>query len=311
MLRILARGGGEAVDTADPKAIWFDLEHANEEEERAVETALEIDVPIAAERSAFEESARFYEENGALFLTVTLLSRRDDGPFVSGAVTFVLVKGKLVTAREIRPRAFDIGPGRASARISLATNGADVAMALVEGAVERLADLISEATRDCGAISAEIFSQDDPAPDLRDQLRRLGRIGALIAMSHDSLSSLQRLLVFSRHVCERHGLDEAKLRALQRDAAELERVAEALQTRLAFIQDATLGLVNAGTNDVLKALSLATMAFVPPTLVASIFGMNFKAMEWFDEPWGPWLGFALMFAAPAALFAFARWRKWF
>jgi magnesium transporter len=62
---------------------------------------------------------------------------------------------------------------------------------------------------------------------------------------------------------------------------------------------------------VLKALSLATIAFVPPTLIASIFGMNFRAMTWFDQPWGPWVGVALMILAPASLFAIATWRRWF
>jgi len=61
----------------------------------------------------------------------------------------------------------------------------------------------------------------------------------------------------------------------------------------------------------LKALSLATITFVPPTLIASIFGMNFVGMTWFHEPWGPWVGFVLMFAAPLALLGIAKWRGWF
>jgi magnesium transporter len=84
-----------------------------------------------------------------------------------------------------------------------------------------------------------------------------------------------------------------------------------MQPRLSFLQDAMLGLINAAQTNVLKALSLATIAFVPPTLIASIFGMNFTAMTWFHEPWGPWVGVAMMLIAPAALFAIAKWRKWF
>ena len=109
----------------------------------------------------------------------------------------------------------------------------------------------------------------------------------------------------------KHGLDVARISALARDVGELERIAETLQPRLSYLQDAMLGLINANQTNVLKALSLATIAFVPPTLIASIFGMNFKAMTWFDAPWGPWVGFALMFAAPAILFAIAKWRRWF
>src|ERR1041385_5610140 len=120
MIRIVTRGGTECTSVDNPQALWVDLENPTDAEEKSVEAALEIDVPTPAERAAFEESARFYEDNGALFLTANFLGRRDDGPFLSGAVTFILVKNKLVTVRQIRPRAFDIGQGRASARIGQA-----------------------------------------------------------------------------------------------------------------------------------------------------------------------------------------------
>jgi magnesium transporter len=309
MLRVIAKGGG-AAECGDPAALWYDLESPDESEESQVETSLGIDVPTPAERAAFEESARYYEEDNALHLTATLLGRRDEGPLVSGAVTFILADGKLVTVRQVRPRAFDIGHGRASARIGSAASGADVMMALIEGAAERLADVLAEATRDANMLSVEVFDEAQ-APDLHRALRELGRIGALAAMAHDSLVSMQRLLVYARAAKGKYGLDPARVSALARDVGELERIAETMQPRLSFLQDALLGLINAAQTNVLKALSLATIAFVPPTLIASIFGMNFDAMTWFRAPWGPWVGVAMMFAAPAVLFGIAKWRRWF
>ncbi|ANP45096.1 CorA family divalent cation transporter [Candidatus Viadribacter manganicus] len=309
MLRVIAKGGSE-VACADGAALWYDLESPDEGEERDVEVSLGIDVPTPAERAAFEESARYYEEGEALHLTATLLGRRDEGLLVSGAVTFILAKGKLVTVRQVRPRAFEIGQGRASARIGSAQNGADVMLALIEGAAERLADLLAEAKRDANALSLNVFATEG-APDLEHSLRELGRIGALAALSHDSLSSMQRLLVYARAAKGKHNLDAARLAALARDVNELERIAENMQPRLSFLQDALLGLINASQTNVLKALSLATIAFVPPTLIASIFGMNFDAMTWFRQPWGPWVGVAMMIAAPAILFGIAKWRRWF
>ncbi|MBY0564774.1 MAG: hypothetical protein K2P58_11370 [Hyphomonadaceae bacterium] len=309
MLRVIARGG-VASTCADAAALWYDLDTPSEAEEAEVEAALGVDVPTPAEREAFEESARFYEEGGALYLTATLLGRREEGRFISGAVTFILVKQKLVTVRQISPRAFEVGERRASARVGSAQSGADVFFALIEGAAERLADLLAEATNNANQVSRRIFDEDKE-PDLRSVLRDLGAIGAFESLAHDSLSSLQRLLAYARLAGSRHGLDEARLKALERDVGELERIAEALQPRLSFLQDATLGLINAAQTNVLKALSLATIAFVPPTLIASIFGMNFEAMSWFQHDWGPWVGFALMLAAPATLFGIAKWRGWF
>ncbi len=299
-----------AQSASDPDAIWIDLDKPDESEERTVEAALSVDVPTPAERSAFEESARFYEDGEALHLTATLLGKRDEGPFISGAVTFILIAGKLVTVRQISPRAFEVGKGRASARIGSAKTGADVFIALIEGALERLADLLSESTKEASKLSTGIF-MTEPQPDLRESLRELGRIGSLNALSHESLTSLHRLLTFTRSVCKRHALDPTQLAAMERDVGELERIAEQLQARISYIQDAVLGLVDSNQTDVLKALSLATIAFVPATLIASIFGMNFEAMNWFKTAWGPWVAFGLMIAAPAALFAIARWRRWF
>jgi magnesium transporter len=310
MLRILARGGVEAASCADEDALWFDLESPDSVEEDQVQAALGIDVPTPAERAAIEESARFYEEDGALYLTATLLGRREEGRFVSGPVTFILVKEKLITVRQIKPRAFEVGQGRASARIGSAKNGVDVLFALLEGAAERLADLLAEATRDAHEQSSRVFT-NRPAPDLSECLQALGRVGMLTALAHDSLSSLQRLLAYTRAVSARHGVDETRLRAQERDVAELERLAEHLQMRISYLQDAALGLINSTQTDVLKALSLATIAFVPPTLIASIFGMNFQAMTWFHQPWGPWVAVLLMVLAPAALFSIAKWRGWF
>jgi magnesium transporter len=267
-------------------------------------------VPTPAERAAVEESARFYEEDGELYLTATLLGRRDEGPFVSGPVTFIVVKDKLVTVRQIRPRAFDVGQGRASARIGSAKSGADVLLALIEGAAERLADLLSEAQVNSHGAAMRVF-ESDPAPDLRESLRLLGRIGTMISLTADSLSSLQRLLAYTHSVCKKHGIDEAKVAAQERDVDELERLAETLLNRVSYLQDAALGLIGSTQSDSLKALSLATIAFVPPTLIASIFGMNFVGMTWFHEPWGPWVGFLLMLITPVGLFAIARWRGWF
>ncbi len=310
MLRRFARGGVEAATCTDANALWFDLEHPSDAEEAEVEAVLGIDVPTPTEREALESSARFYEENGALYLTADLLGRRDEGAFIIGAVTFILAKGKLTTVRTIRPRAFDVGAGRSSARLGSAQSGGDVFMALIEGAAERLADLLAEGTRGANAQAGEIFS-DRTAPDLRETLRALGRVGTLTALTHESLSSLQRLLAYTRSVAAKHGLDDGKLMAIERDVAELERLSETLLTRISYLQDAALGVINSTQTDVLKALSLATIAFVPPTLIASFFGMNFEAMTWFDAPWGPWVAGSLMIAAPVGLFAIARWRGWF
>ncbi len=317
MLKVYVRTPAGAL-SADPNAlphgdgtVWVDLDQPTDAEELQVETSLGVDVPIPAERGAEEDSARFYEEEGALVLTATLLGRREEGLFVSDAVTFILVRGKLVTVRRIRPRALEIGQGRASARVGAARTGAQVLMALLAAIIERLADLIGETRAAARELSASVFTDKHTAPPLRQTLRTLGRLGALAALCQESLVSLQRLATYAAQASDRHGLAKDELITLRRDVEELERSAGSLETQLNLLQEATLGLVGAQQNDTLKALALATIAFAPPTLIASIFGMNFQSMHWFAEPWGPPAAFALMIVAPLALFLIARWRRWF
>jgi magnesium transporter len=312
--RITALEDG-ATALANGAFIWADLHAARDDEaarqaEALIEAALKIDAPTPQERKALEDSARFYEEDGALFLTATLMGQRSDGPFIADAVTFILTRQKLVTVRAITPRAFSVGVSRASARIETVATGPGVLLALLEGVVERIADILQEQSDAAQRSSERVFASGGDLK-LKDELRALGSAGVLAARCHDSLSSLHRLAAYAATVCEKYGLPEVRMRAFGRDVQELERKAEGLQNHLAFLLDAALGLVSSEQSNTLKALSLGTIAFVPPTLIASIFGMNFAHMTWFAAPWGPWVGFTLMLAAPIALFAIAKWRKWF
>lgn len=294
--------------------VWIDLVRPTEGEEQDVERALAIDVLTPSERMAFEDSARFYAEGGALYLTTTLLGRRDDGPFAADPVTFILNRqGVLITVRDIHPRAFDVGKGRSSARIEHAPDGAAIFIALIEGCVERIADLLMENTKAAHELSSEIFVVDETRmPDLRRSLHRMGRLGTLSALCHESLSSLARAVSYAAHAHDHAPLlHQEALLALRHDIEHLEHDVEAFKSHLTYLQEAMLGMVGAGQNNALKALSLATIAFVPPTLIASIFGMNFKYLSWFDAPWGPGVAFAMMVLTPALLFVIARWRHWF
>jgi magnesium transporter len=318
VLTAYARGAdgqiAQARDAADAiaagEAVWIDLLNPTPEEEQRVEAAFAIDAPTPAERTALEDSARLYEENGALVLTATVLSSRDTDRFASDAVSFVLTKGSLITVREIDSRAFQIGAGRASARIQNAASGAEVFLALMEGLVERTADILQAAATKAQTLSHGVFTPAGRGPNMDDALSELGRLGAVATQSHASLSSLERLFTFAQNVCEKHALSGPRLAGLARDASQLERTADALQNHLTFLLDAALGLVAAAQNASLQRLSVTAMVFVPSTLIASIFGMNFDALTIFHARWGPWFAFALMLIATLAALSYARYRRW-
>ena len=309
MLRVF-NGRGCEVDPAAPGAIWFDLLAPTPEEEARVEAILGVDVPTPAERDALEDSGRNYLDRAILVLTPTLLGRREEGAFVSGPVSFVLTGERLVTVREIDPRAFEVGQGRASARIDEARDGAAALVSILQGVIERTVDLILELDVVASGVAAELFGETE-RPNLKATLKSIGRTGALASLTQSSLSSLGRCLIFLQGSERLQRPEDGAIAVMIRDVEELERQLGALQARLGFLQDSALGLINERQTNVLKTLSIAAIGFIPATLVASIFGMNFEAMAWYQRAWGPVAAFALMVGAPALLLTVARWRKWF
>jgi magnesium transporter len=317
MLTIYRRGDTGLVGAIDPaaalqdgSAVWIDLLRPTPEEEKLVETALGIDAPTDDERAMLEHSARFYEDEGALVLTATLVQRIDESA-QSGGVSFILIKDKLVTVRNIEPTAFRVGQGRASARVYSAQNGADVLIALLEGLIERLADVLQECSQRAAKLSAKIFDKKHfGVADMRPALAELSRLGNIITLGRESLVSLERLFAYGETRCTKYGLAGERLAQLSRDADQLEHSGDAFQDHLVFLLDAVLGLVAANQNIALQRLSVAAMVLVPSTLIASIFGMNFDAMTIFKAPWGPWVAFGLMGASSLVAYLIARWRRW-
>ncbi len=308
----LAAAEAAAAALKDGSAVWVDLLRPTEAEEKLVEDAYCIDAPTEAERAMLEYSARFYEENGALVLTATIVTRGPDDKPQSGGVSFILTKqNTLITVRAIEPFAFRVGQGRATARVDNAEDGADVFMALAEGIIERLADVLQEISVRAQKVSATVFNaRHFGAADMRPALAELAYLGNLTTLGRDSLASLERLFAFTRTRCDAHGLPGDQIAALTRDAEQLNRQGDAMQDQLVFLLDGVLGLVSANQNVALQRLSVAAMVLVPSTLIASIFGMNFEAMTIFKTPWGPWFAFGAMIVASAGTFAFARWRRW-
>lgn len=318
MLNVYARGPDGHVRKADApeaaiddgSAVWIDLFEPTEAEELLVEQAYGLDAPTNAERMALEDSARFYEDDGALVLTATLLTSRPDGNYGADAVSFVLAKDRLITVRQIDTRAFQIGAGRASVRMKSAANGEGVLLALLESVTERVADILQDCSQKSVALSQSVFVTEGEGPNMSHVLSVLGRLGGVVTLARESAASLERAAAFAQHMCDKHALPGPQLAALARDADNLERTADALQNHLNFQLDAALGLVAAAQNNSLQRLSVAAMVFVPSTLIAGIFGMNFKAMTIFNSPWGPWICFGLMIASALAALAYARRRHW-
>ena len=269
---------------AAPEAVvWFDLFDPSEAEEKALEAVIGFDVPTRDEMVEIEDSARLYLDRGALYMTATLPAKADTGHPVAVPVTFVLVGKRLVTVRYDETRAFTSFPERAE-RLDLGcTDGRSVLMALLEAIVERLADILEAVARDVEALSREIFrrgaGREDRAQDYRGVLQGVGRQGDVVSHVLASLVTLERLLAFFTAADPQRDAakeDRARLKSLSRDTRFLAEHATFLAQKVTFLLDATLGMISIQQNAIIKIFSVAAVIFLPPTLVASIYGMNFR-----------------------------------
>ncbi|HEX4708924.1 magnesium transporter CorA family protein [Phenylobacterium sp.] len=284
MLRLLRRGAAEleALSPAEgwrppEDALWLDLLSPTREEELAVEGAVGLELPTREEMAAIEPSSRLYQANGATFMTATLLARRGDEGRTDAPVTFVLAKGLLITIRYDTPRAFDLFAERAPG-LHVAS-GTEAMFHLLDTAVERLADLLEQTGKTVEGVSHAIFGRPKGA-QFEALLTELARAQSLTSMTRNSLVSLARLFSFASLAKEIAQDSEcrAHLRTLQRDGQSLTEHAGFQSSHIAFLLDAALGLINIEQNGIIKFFSVAAVILMPPTLVASIYGMNFHHM---------------------------------
>jgi magnesium transporter len=297
------------------EAVWIDLLEPTPDEEQVVETALGIDVPTREEMREIEASNRFYEENGGLYMTATLVTKLDTNLPERTQVTFILTGSKLVTNRYTDPLPFRRFISYAARHNAVAAAGAMVLAGLLEAIVNRIADVLEKVGGDVDAISSKIFfrSYDAGAPlDFRHVLERIGQSGDLISKASESLVSLTRLLGFVQQSGNTQVTQDsrARYRTLSRDVLAMTDHSNFLGNKVQFLLDATLGMVSIDQNNVVKIFSVVTVFLLPPSVIAGFYGMNFEHIPWLHETWGPWAGIAMMVVSAVAPYLYFKRRRW-
>ncbi|HET6628653.1 MAG TPA: magnesium/cobalt transporter CorA [Woeseiaceae bacterium] len=306
--------GGDAV--GGRRVVWYDLFQPTPEEEALLESRLGVNVPTREEMEEIEVSSRLYYDDGAVFMTATLPARTDaDRPEMS-PVTFVVARDTLLTVRYHAPQAFHNFPILAE-KISMGCESAEsVLVALLEVIIDRLADILERAGRDIDRISHGIFRSDDQKPKSRDfqhVLEDIGLKGDLISNVRDSLATLVRIFgFFAQYTLERKIERDVRtrLKTLTRDAGSLTDHAEFLSQKTTFLLDATLGMINIEQNATIKIFSVAAVVFLPPTLIASVYGMNYEHMPELDWVFGYPFALGLMVASAILPYLYFKRRDW-
>jgi magnesium transporter len=295
------------------KALWYDLLEPTLDEIKAVEHCLGVELPTREDMQEIEVSSRLYEEGGALFLTATILSNTDTDRPESAAISFVLTKSALITLRFTRPMPFQTYAARVQ-RSPAACNSSDaVLVGLLEAVVDRLADLLERTSAQIESLAFSIFDKRKASTSglMQDALQQVGRYGTLISSVSESLVTLSRLLAFTS-IATGHLNKESRahLKTLTRDVRSLNEHTAFMSSKINFLLDATLGLINIDQNRIVKLFTVAAVMFMPPTLIASLYGMNFKFMPELDWRFGYPMAVGLMVLSALLPFLYFRSRKW-
>ncbi len=286
--------------------VWIDLLQPTPDEDRFVEEVLMVDIPTRAEMREIEPSNRFYQEKGAYFMTASIVYNIEAPVPSTTPVTFILAGDRLVTVRYAEPKAFPLYMQRVDKGDAPCATGAAIMMGLIEALIHRKADLIERIQDEVDRLAQAIFdlkggSQSRPRR-FDVLLKGTGKAGDITARAEESATSLNRLLHFLVQAMRERGDDprvRQRIKAAHRDINSLMDHTRFLSGRITFLLDATLGMISTEQNQIIKLFSVMAVVLLPPTLIASIYGMNFKHMPELSWTLGyPWaLGLMVIVAA--------------
>ena len=309
----------ENVDLAGlpANAVWIDLKSPGPGEDEAVEKLVGIEIPTREDMQEIEISSRLYIENGARYMTATLMCATDSSSPRITPVTFILTDHRLVTVRYDEPKPFMLVAAKLGRSCAASITGDAVLLELLDGIIDRCADILERIGSDVDTVSSDIF---EPSAD-RGHARKysqilltIGRKGDLTSKVRESLVSIGRVISFLTVETDTAGRwskeQKAQLKTLQRDVQSLTDHASYLSNKITFVLDAMLGVVNLEQNNIIKLFSVMAVVLMPPTLIASVYGMNFRAMPELDWPHGYPMALLMMLFAAVFPYLFFKWKKW-
>ncbi len=295
-------------------ALWIDLDCPTPEQAAAV-AALGVAVPTLAEMEEIELSARLYREGGASYMTVTLPGASLTKDAVIGPVTFIVTAERLVTVRHHAPRPFETYPERAHRTGSGCETPDRLFLGLIEEIVGRQADILEQCGRALDAATAQVYADGGAAraETLQAQLREIGLQSEQIGRVRLALLTLERAIGFFGQSLVDRPKDPGQrgtLKGLIRDIRALEVHADFLSSRVTMAAEATLGMINISQAQTIKIVSVVAVVFLPPTVIASAYGMNFEVMPELGWDYGYPMALALMLASAVGTYLFFKWKQW-
>ncbi|MCV2360624.1 magnesium/cobalt transporter CorA [Paucibacter sp. TC2R-5] len=299
-----------AEDLAQSRPVWVDLELPSAEEKGWIKDRFGLIIPEDIVDEDLEESARFYEEdNGELHIRSDFLID-DDANTRNVRVAFILHNNVLFSIHNEDLPVFRLLRLRARRIPALIEDAKDVLLKLYDADAEYSADILEGIYDKLETVSARVLKKDVNDAEAGEVLSAIAREEDLNGRIRRNVMDTRRALSFMMRSRMLNAEQFEESRQILRDIDSLDSHTAFLFDKINFLMDATVGFININQNKIIKIFSVASVALLPPTLIASIYGMNFKFMPELDYAWGYPFALGLMAASVAAPFIYFRRKGW-
>lgn len=280
--------------------LWIDLVEPTSREESFIEKKLNIQAPNREEQDKIEIISPYYKEGNSYFMTITVLFKPDVEHPESSPISFILTPHCLVTVRHVKPRSFINFAALILRKKGLYMTPGSILEGIIESLMHRIGDVLEKTGNELDELLLAVFDRKTDSLRMEERkntqghyddiIKKVGRYGNFLSKNRESLMSISRLLIFFNQIEQKnqHSKEAKERRAryinISREVNSLTEYANFLSQRINFLLDATLGMLNVEQNMIIKVFTVAAAVFMPPTLIASIYGMNFEFMpelEWF------------------------------
>ena len=290
--------------------IWVDLFDPDEDERRCAAEITGLRVPERSDIVNLALSSRIRTDDDAMYLSIPYFADTDNGHY-PGPVGIVVTDRVLMTLRFAESPAFKLASD--SCREHHWESSADALATLIEAIVNLAAQRMEDVSAELKTLSDRVFTPERlGTPLLRDIMLEIGRLEGLQARNRSSMLGVQRIVSFVRAKKPEWMSEnvEVRLRVVDHDLRTLDEFDDQLTNKLQFLLDATLGFISTDQNHVMKVLTVASVATIPPIILAGIWGMNFKDMPELGMPYAYPIALGVIVLSMLLPVWFFKWRGW-
>jgi len=287
--------------------VWIDLQSPTREEKEFIEKNYHIEFFTSQELQEIESSSRFLETDETVEMNLGFLN--NEAELTVQSVTFILKEHLLFTYRQgdLKIFAETVRRLKTTSSSEKKEHGLNVFLTALETRIDGDADLIEGINRKLNAISKELIAQQSLKQDL---LLGIAQLQENVMLLHETITEKQRVVSSLVRIPEFNRIESERLKIILKDIASLLQHSQFSSERLEYLQNTFLGLVNIEQNQVIKIFTVVTVVFMPPTLIASIYGMNFTFMPELKWMAGYPFAIALMIFSSLIFLWYFKRKRW-